>query len=345
MRFSKNVIGLGLALLVSSSALATPLVPYHNTHGAIELARAGSRSSFHVSTPSINRPSYSAPSMRSTPSAPSSPSIGRPVHNAPPTTGAGTSSPSIGRPAYNGTSPNRPGAPAVASKPPLPRSAVETAMSKGQSASALAAFHESQIKYKAPPVMGPQTRQAAQSSPVWQQYGSRWNNADSFYASRRSALSGLPPSRAIYWTSPPIWISNGPSAYGTFSSAFLGSLLGNATGNALWYYSHRDDEAVMQWHAAMMTQAVNNSELQQQIDNLNAQVAQLEQQHAAVDPNVLPDGIQPSMVVSDDVVLQATSAEGGLSFLDYLGITVGVLLLAGLLFMLLRPRRRSTAFG
>ena len=231
----------------------------------------------------------------------------------------------------------RPGSATVARAPLMPRSAADTAIARGHSAQSFAAYQTEQSRYRAPPVMAPRSTAAARQSTVWRQYGNRWSSPGSFYAARSAAITRLPPGRAIYWTSPPAYVLIHPS-YGNFSSAFLGSLLGNAAGNALWAYSHRNDQAYIQWHAEMMVQAQQNAELQAQLGALDAQIGQMQAQNVTADPNALPQDIDPSMVVASSTMMAATT-DDGMSTTQILMIVMAITLaLVVGLFVFFRPR-------
>ena len=214
-----------------------------------------------------------------------------------------------------GTGFAKPGTTTATAAPRLispPRSVVDSTIAKGQSKTALAQFDADRQKYKAPPVGGFQTPQAAQQSPVWRQYGARWGSADDYYAARRAAQSRLPPQAAIYYTAPPVWVSAGPPSYGPFSSHFLGGVLLGMAGTLAydqWAYSHHTDPAYIQWHEDMERQAEDNAELRDKLNTLDARVADLQAQNAPV-TDKLPDDVDPSLVVAPETVMMATSKAG-----------------------------------
>lgn len=241
--------------------------------------------------------------------------------------------------------------PAVAASAP---SAVDKRMTQGHSQNALNNFRADQAKFTAPAVNLPTTRAAALQTPVMRQYGSRWGNADQYYAARTSSIGRLPPAYGSYWNSPPRYVLVRP-AYGAYSSVFLGSLLGVGVtiaaidaGSAMWAYSHRTDPDYMAWRQEMTVQGQSDPSVVERMAQLDRQVGDLEQQGVTSDPNALPEGVDPSLVVAPEAVLMATSEEESQNPLGWgaaiIGTVGGVLFLAFLLHLYNRNRRR-TAFG
>lgn len=266
-----------------------------------------------------NQQSYSRPSPSSQSSPPSSSQSSRPP-SSPPTMAPQPSyqTPAQKPPAPVNTAPQSVSRPSVAqSAPPVapPRqSNIDNRMAVGQSKTSLDAFKADQNKFNKPAVGVPPTRQDAVSSPVYQQYGNRWNNPDHFYASRNAAYDRLPPQYNTYYHAPPVWVSAGSPAYGSYSGIFLGSLLGVGVGMAIdssyhqWAYSHRHDIEYQQWHADMMHQAQTNAELRERLTVLDREVANLEAQKAPV-TNALPKDVDPSLVIAPETVMMATSKD------------------------------------
>lgn len=376
MRTYHRIIGASLLALAVSYAPAAQAFQF--PHNSIYLATDTKGSS---SPPSISRPSapsISRPQATERPterpavtrSDPGSSSISRPQAELPRSTG------SISRPQNNDTSPatttgsiTRPGAatpattssitrpgtvtgsaqPTVAQR--APPSAVDQAIARGQSKTALTAFRADQEKFKNPPIGVPESQQAARASPVYQRYGSGWRSADDYYASRNAALQRMPPDRAIYWREPPIYVREARPAYGPYSGLFLGSLLGagaimaidsaHASTQAQWAYSHYNDPGYRQWHDDMIAQAAarNDDELRQRIAALDNQVADLKAKNAPTS-EALPEGVDPSLVVAPHTVVMATTPEGSShSWITILVITMLVVIVVLVLILLSRRRR------
>jgi len=302
-----------------------------------EAASTSSNSGF--SKPSISTPSTRAPSPTPSYHAPPPSSHGFTKPAPPPdemglvprTQSQGFSKPSP-PPASTGNSGfTKPGATPTAT-PRLtspPRSVVDATIAKGQSKSALAQFDAERQRYKAPPVGGFTTPAAAQQSPVWRQYGTRWRSADDYYAARRQAEGRLPAPARVYYSQPPAWVSAGPPSYGAFSSHFLGGVLLGMAGTLAydqWAYSHHTDPAYMQWHEDMERQAQDNAELRDKLATLDARVADLQTQHAPV-TDKLPDDVDPSLVVAPETVMMATT-KSGINWWVWVPLTLIVLFLA-----------------
>jgi hypothetical protein len=195
--------------------------------------------------------------------------------------------------------------------PPPPRSASDVAIAKGHSKMALTQFDNDQKKYRQPPVSAPASQQAARQSAAWHNYGTRWRSADDYYAARSAAYARLPPQVQVIYVHPPVWVSNGPPAYGSWAAPFLGGMLVGASVGAYdnWAYSHWSDPGVIAWRQSMAQQAQDNAELRAQLDTLNQRVADLQAQHAPV-TDALPDGIDPALAVAPETVMLATAKSG-----------------------------------
>jgi hypothetical protein len=202
---------------------------------------------------------------------------------------------------------------------------LDKAFARGQSKDALAAFRADQEKFKAPPLGAPMNRQQAVANPAWKSYGTtptgtpRWGSADAYYAARQNAIGRMPPSQAGYWRQPPPWVADTRSSYHGVSGGYLNAIVGTAavvgtvvvieTAYSNWAYAHRRDEAYREWHADMMRQAEHNEEVRLRMAALNARVSEMESQNVTVDPNALPEGVDPSLVVASDTVLMATASD------------------------------------
>lgn len=258
-----------------------------------------------------NQQSYSRP-----PSPPSSQSSLPP--SKPPTMAPQPSyqTPAQKPPAPVNTAPQSVSRPSVAAPPvAAPRqSPIDNRMAAGQSKTSLDAFKADQNKFNKPAVGAPPTRQAAIETPIYKQYGNKWNNPDHFFDARKAAYGRLPPQYNIYYHAPPVWVSMGSPAYGSYSGIFLGSLLGVGVGMDIdssyhqWAYSHRHDIEYQQWHTDMMHQAQTNAELRERLTVLDREVANLEAQKAPV-TNALPKDVDPSLVIAPETVMMATSKD------------------------------------
>lgn len=278
-------------------------------------------------------------------------SVGRAAPAPVPPPGAVQAPPRIGGNAVGRAAapPGKPPPPVAASAP----TAVDKRMTQGHSQNALNAFRADQAKFKAPPVNVPPTRAAALQTPAMRQYGTHWGNADQYYAARTSAMGRLPPSYGSYWNSPPHYVLVRPS-YGSYSSVFLGSLLGVAAGvavidagSAMWAYSHRHDNDYIAWRNEMMVQGQSDPTVLARLNQLDQQVGDLEQRGVQPDIEALPEGIDPSLVVAPETVLMATSEEESQNPLGWgtaiIGTVGGVLFLAFLLRLYNKNRRKAFA--
>ncbi len=291
------------------------------------LARFGG-SSFHSSFHSSYHSSYSRPSSSSfshSSSSYSRPSSSSFSHSS--SSYSRPSSSSFSRPSTTSTTRSYGGS--HTSQTPFERH-----LARGHSAQALSAYRAQQNHFKSPPFHQPVNRAAARHTYVWRTYGSRWHSANQYYASRNLSISRLPPPYHTYWTTPPSYVLQARPSYDGYSGIFLGSLLGIGAGIAInsayadWAYSHYNNPGYIAWHQDMLREAQTDAILQQRIAALDAQVALLKAQNAPMNPNALPPGVTPSMVVAPETVMIATSHPTGhpmLRFLMFAAIAVFLL--------------------
>lgn len=351
MRLNRVLMRLGVAVAISTSAAAGGIAATRvqinqpaNTFTIDSSTRSGG-----ISRPQA-RPQFTRPHDNGSDAAGRTPEESKP---APRTNMGGITRPQsappppAGSPAVNTGGITRPG---TAKSPEAGtvfsrNSPVDVAIAKGHSAQALAQFRSDQAKFKAPPIGVPQSRQAAQDSRVWRTYGSHWGTEHDYYAARDAAFARSPRYH-VYWENPPVYVVHARPSYGSFSGAFLGSLLAvgivdgvmNAS-YADWAYSHRNDEAYRQWHNDMVEQAQSDPDVQQRLDLLDAKVNALQAENAPV-TDKLPEDVDPSFVVSQDTVMMATTQE---SSSHWMLITVSsIVIVLGLAFIYMLTRRRST---
>lgn len=344
-------------------ALAT-LVPINSGYAKFSSSHSSSSSSSHSESSHSESPKAEAPKATITPRTGSNGfSSSKPDQPTATTPDRGTASPFVAPKSANGFSSSAPPAQpksangfsssttnappaaiqrsAVASQP----SAVDRIAQRSASQDAYRRYQQERTVYKAPEVGAPVDRAAAQSSTVWRSYGSRWNNADSYYAARSNAFAQN-PSYEHYYREPPRYIDR-PS-YGGYAAAFLGGMvLDHITepSYANWAYSHQDDPGYRAWLDDMNTKAndpnnPDSEELRAKIATLDAQVAQLQAQHATKS-DALPPGVDPSLVVAPSTALVAVSKPEGHPILwSIAGILLAVaLFFAGCVYISARKRR------
>ena len=279
MRLTRPIgsLGLALALLIS-----TPL--YATTFGSFSRP---SISAPHIAPPHIEAPHVAPPTFTKPSLPPPTATITKP-----PLSQGGVSKPTI-----------------TSAAPPAPRSAADTAIAKGQSQQAYQRFQADQQKFRAPPAAAPPDTKAAQQTPAWRQYGSRWHSADSYYAAREDALRRAPSVR-LYYEHPPVYVLQGRPSYGAYAGAFLGGVLLDRImqpSYAQWAYSHANDPGFQAWRDDMQRQAADNADLRAKLAQMDAQVAQLKAQNAPTS-EALPEDVDPSLVVAPQTVMMATAS-------------------------------------
>ena len=134
----------------------------------------------------------------------------------------------------------------------------------------------------------------AKSSSVYRQASRQSGSSRNDYWQRRDNFYGG-------WNTPNYVYMGGPS-YGMFDGLFLGYMLGHAftPHYSAMAYHHRSDSGMKAYLEDMETQAVENAEIRAQLDVLKAEVAKLE--GTPIDPNYLPPGIDPDIVLAPDLV-------------------------------------------
>lgn len=115
------------------------------------------------------------------------------------------------------------------------------------------------------------------------------------YYSNRSAYYG----RVGYV--PGIWVGRSYSSFGMYDSLFMWSMLSNA--NSRMYYHHRRDPGFQEWRREADRMSRDNADLRAQLAALDAKVANVS---GPIDPNYMPEGVDPAIALSAEVVASAT---------------------------------------
>ncbi len=92
----------------------------------------------------------------------------------------------------------------------------------------------------------------------------------------------------------------------------------------------------------MMAQAQSDADVKARMDALDAKVTALQTQNVVVDPNQLPDNVDPSMVVAPETAMLATSDDSH-SWGVWIGSGFGILLVGFLIYVMFFRSRRSFA--
>jgi Protein of unknown function (DUF2491) len=303
-----------LGLLLTAEAAALPLAL-----GLATEAWAQSRSSGGYSRPST---SYSrTPSFGSSRSVPRTPSTGGGYARSAPST-----RPSTSLPWSSGSS------------------AGDQAFSRQRAAEALNAYRARQRAQQeaARRTAPPQGAGPATSIPYGGMFGGG-SAAPPSYGGRVVNRQRSDWYTQRGWTPPPFGYNTAPSrGFGLWDGLFLWALLSNLSrpGSLDFFRNHQDDPGYRQWRQEANTQARDNPELRQRLDELDRQLAQQTAQPR--DPNYLPPDVPPEIALAPDAKVRTpgvadSSGGGGLSWLP-----VAVLAGGGVLVWLVWQRRRQS---
>jgi hypothetical protein len=103
---------------------------------------------------------------------------------------------------------------------------------------------------------------------------------------------------------PPIYVSYGRPSYGMYDAMFMWMMLDriNDDNYRRMYYNHYGDPAFREWRNEADRLAQDNAELRAKLNQMDTEVKQLQGQPQ--DPNYVPAGVDPSVMISDDVAKQ-----------------------------------------
>lgn len=104
---------------------------------------------------------------------------------------------------------------------------------------------------------------------------------------------------------PPIYVSYGRPSYGMYDAMFMWMMLDRINDDSYrrMYYNHYGDSAFREWRNEADHLAQDNAELRAKLSRMDNEVKQLQGQPQ--DPNYVPAGVDPSVMVSDDVAKQS----------------------------------------
>ncbi len=188
---------------------------------------------------------------------------------------------------------SKPGAPATGAAstqtPKPPQNAADRALAQKDSQSAYAQLQQNKAQFKNPsaPVSAPPPN-------------SRWSN-----------VQPQPPQQIVYvrnnyyggWSTPSYAYFGAPH-FGFWNTVFLYYALSHITqpGYGAFYYNHYNDPGMEQFRAQLNTQAADNADLKRQVAEMHQQIEQMKSQ--PVDPNYLPPGTPPEVVMADSLVTE-----------------------------------------
>lgn len=211
-------------------------------------------------------------------------------------------------------------------------SAADRAFSRQQSADALGRYRDQQAPASSGQAMPGQRSTASTTWP-----GAFGGRPDRGYRSGWFANRG--------WTAPG-YAYGTQRSFGLWDGLFLWFLLDNLArpGYADFFYHHQDDPGYQQWRAEAERLARDNSEIRQQLDALDRQVAADAGQPR--DPNYLPPDTSPEIAVAspDEARTPSTAVlpDGGLEEGAF-GLPMMLLLVGGGSAFLLLRRRQAGA--
>lgn len=154
-----------------------------------------------------------------------------------------------------------------------------------KSQASLKAYEAEKSKFKAPPMQA--SRETIKSNPVVKstRVYSRVGY-DDVIRRRQTRFSGWNPPVVVYQSAP---------SYGSWDSMFLWWAL---THDSNFFYHHRNDAAVTQWHNDAMKLAQENGELKAQLASLDARVDEMEKGGVSRNEKYLPPQVEKDPVVA-----------------------------------------------
>lgn len=241
---------------------------------------SSSRSSSSFSSGS--RSSYgSYGSQRSTPSTPSAPSRSYGSFSKP-----STPAPQVSR-SYGSFGGNK----AAQVAPSQSRPQAQAAWARSQQASSAAAASKANLtKFKAPATPAP-APQAVASSPVFGRTVTTTKPTYQTYSIQRQTYY-----RAY---TPPVYVYNYAPRYGMWDAMFMWMMLDSM--NHQMYYHHRNDADYRAWRADADRQAQNDAAVKAKLQQMDAKIKELEAQKTPVNPAYMPEGVDPSVAMAQDV--------------------------------------------
>jgi hypothetical protein len=308
MLFRNRCVASLIAITVTLSAI-TPSI-------AATFSRPSSSSS-SVSRPST--PSYSPPPSVSRPSPPTASTFSKPpasvsppvAKSEPPPSSNGFSKPGGTPPVATQTPPpssngfSKPGGTPTASLPPPakvnPPNALAAAQTRQLSANSLSAYQQERANAKVPPMPVVAPRNNPAFAAARNSYG---GNVDTYMSRRQGVYSNYQSSHPQVF----VVVHNIHPNYGVYDSGFLTGMMMGAVGasifeNAMWMNAHRTDPWYPQYMQDLNQQAEQNAELREKLAAMNAAMAQAQADGKTVDPNVLPQGVEPAMAIAPEAVI------------------------------------------
>jgi hypothetical protein len=254
---------------------------------------SSSRSSYSSPSRSYSSPSSSKPSSSGWGSFSSS----KPSTPAPTASRPSTPTPQQAAPAKSSgwgffSKPSTPAAqPTQAVKPSAPAMA--------RQATAVQTTQQSKAAY-----------QAYKQPPPVQKYASNPVYNKVIVSTNRPTYQVYQNRRNVYYQSyrPPVYVHYGypqyRSSYGMYDAMFMWMMLDrmNDDNYRRMYYHHQNDPAFQEWRTEANRLSADNAELRAKLAQMDAQTAQLQGQPQ--DPNYVPQGVDPAVMLSDDTAKQ-----------------------------------------
>jgi hypothetical protein len=242
------------------------------------------------------------------------------------------------KPEMNGVAPTV--ATSAAMSAPAPHGTLGAASARTMSADTLKTYRADRDALKTPPQ--PINMKAAAADPAFRTARARYGSDVNTYTTNHyhyydGYRTHYPSVYGFYHNS--IYIH--PN-YGVYDSGFLTGMwlgaMGESAGNALWLMAHENDPWYIQYHQDMMlqAQASNDYAMQQKINDMDHQIAQLKAQNASTaGVQALPPGVDTAAAIAPEAMVDASdpgapAEHHGHGFIVF----IAVLLLAGIVFIL-----------
>lgn len=182
-------------------------------------------------------------------------------------------------------------------------------------------YKAEQNKFKAAPAK-PVTGAAAQTRYSQSQTFTRARSykADDYYRNRTEGFR-----RNNY--QPPVVVYNTSPSYGMFDTLALFMILDSiddandrSEQAAMWAYSNGANPDYQAWRADAEKLAAQDATIKAQLAQMDAKVSALAAQNAPVNPDALPEGVTPEMVVAPSAVIEPANDNGGMGLGGWLAL-------------------------
>lgn len=199
-----------------------------------------------------------------------------------------------------------------------------------QKEASLKAYNDYKGKFAKPdnPVgpSGATTPSAPPPTRTWDNYRDYREYRDNYYTGR-----GWSPPGYAYQSFP---------SFGLWDAMFLWFMLRQASGPS-FMYNHQNDPGVQSFRQEADKLAASDADLKKQLADLDAKVGQMKKDGVPVDPNRMPEGVDPAVALAAEKVVREAPAARNAGFGTWLWIAGAGLAVAVAFLLLTRNRGRN----